>query len=92
MAADVYAWVKSFQTRYDLIVGVPRSGLMITTLIATKLGKPLTTGDNIIWRSKSFSPKPIKNILVVEDCVSTGKSLQAAVEGIKEQYPEALVP
>ncbi len=91
MAADVDAWVKSFETRYDLIVGVPRSGLMIATLIATKLGKPLTTGDNIIWRSKSVAPKPIKNILVVEDCVSTGKSLQAAVDRIKELYPEANV-
>jgi hypoxanthine phosphoribosyltransferase len=91
MAADVDAWVKSFETRYDLIVGVPRSGLMIATLIATKLGKPLSTTDNIIWRSKSVAPRPIKNILVVEDCVSTGKSLEAAVVKVRELYPDAVV-
>jgi hypoxanthine phosphoribosyltransferase len=91
MAADVDGWVKSFETRYDLIVGVPRSGLMIASLIATKLGKPLATPENIIWRSKSFSPKPINNILVVDDCVSTGKSLNEATEKIKELYPQAIV-
>jgi hypothetical protein len=91
MAADVDEWIKSFETRYDLIVGVPRSGLMVASLIATKLGIPLTTSDNIVWRSKSCAPRPIKNILVVDDCITTGKSINAVTDKIKGLYPQAIV-
>jgi len=91
MAALVDQWVKNFEVRYDLIVGVPRSGLMIACMISTKLGIPLTTPENNVWTSKSISLKPIRNILVVDDCISTGKSVNTAAEKIKAAYPQANV-
>lgn len=91
MAAYVDEWVKKFDLRYDLIVGVPRSGLMVASLIATKLAKPLSTSDNIIWTSKSIITKPIRKILVVDDCITTGKSINTTADKIKELYPGAIV-
>lgn len=38
-------WLKSFPTTYDLIVGIPRSGLLVASIIGLKLGKPLTTPE-----------------------------------------------
>ncbi len=91
MALYVDEWVKTFDVQYDLIVGIPRSGLLIASLIATKLAKPLATPDNSLWISKSISFRPIKQILVIDDCISTGRSIKAAAERIREKYPEAKV-
>ncbi len=91
MAAYVDQWVRNFDRQYDLIVGVPRSGLLVACMIATKLGKPLATPENIVWTSKSISLKPIHSILVVDDCISTGKSINTAAERIKALYPQAAV-
>ena len=91
MALYVDEWIKTFDIQYDLIVGVPRSGLLIASLIATQLARPLATPDNSLWVSKSISPKPIRQILVIDDCISTGKSINAAAESMREQYPQAKV-
>jgi hypoxanthine phosphoribosyltransferase len=72
-------------------VGIPRSGLLIGSMIATKLAKPLATPDNSLWLSKAINFRPIRNILVVDDCITTGKSLNTAAESIREKYPQATV-
>jgi adenine/guanine phosphoribosyltransferase-like PRPP-binding protein len=46
MAAYVDEWVKTFDIQYDLIIGIPRSGLLVGCMIATKLAKPLATPDD----------------------------------------------
>ena len=38
-------WIKTFPRQYDLVVGVPRSGMLIASIIALKLGKGLTTPE-----------------------------------------------
>ncbi len=91
MAAYVDEWIKKFDTQYDLIVGIPRSGLMVASLIATSMAKPLATPDKLVWISKSIAPRPIKNILVVDDCITTGKSINTGFDKIREQYPEATI-
>ncbi len=91
MAAYVGEWIKKFDTQYDLIVGIPRSGLMVASLIATSMAKPLATPDRIMWISKSITPRSIKNILVVDDCITTGKSINTGFEKVREQYPEAVI-
>ena len=91
MAGYVDEWVKTFDTQYDLIVGIPRSGLLVGCMIATKLAKPLATPDNPLWISKSINLRPIMNILVVDDCITTGRSINTATERIREKYPSATI-
>ena len=76
----------------DLVVGVPRSGLMLASIIALYLNKPFADLDsflhgnffkvggtkNVSQNVSSFDQ--IKKVLVVEDTVCSGKSLKEAKE------------
>lgn len=78
-------WIKTFPTNYDIIVGIPRSGLLVANIIATKLGKRLTTPElfshNHYWVSKFIDKKiEYKNILLVDDSISTGKTMEKSLE------------
>lgn len=72
----------------DLIVGVPRSGIMVASIIALYLNKPLTDLDSFL-NMKIYSTgttknlqniitnvKQAKKILIVDDTVSSGRALQ----------------
>ncbi|MGA2158534.1 MAG: phosphoribosyltransferase family protein [Dehalococcoidia bacterium] len=74
-------WIKSFPINYDAIVGIPRSGLLVASLIAVKLGKPLTTpqllAENQYWMSnRAETDREIKRILLVDDAVGFGDSFE----------------
>lgn len=78
-------WIKTFPISYDLIVGIPRSGLFVANLIALKLGKPFTTPELFCranyWGSKLINKKgEFKNILLVDDSITNGKSLEESLE------------
>jgi len=84
-------WIKSFPKQYDLIVGVPRSGMLIASIIALKLGKGLTTPEllqrNEFWHSSFINEKlsfdEIKRVLVVDDSVDTGRTTANAMSRIQ---------
>lgn len=68
----------------DLIVGIPRSGLLPATIIALKLNIELTTVEGFLnglvfenGSSRQFSPKKKtwKNVLVVDDSCHSGAQL-----------------
>ncbi len=85
---------KKIPNEFDVIVGVPRSGLLVANILSTKFGRPLSTPDLIVrreyWNSKNIrNPKKIEKILIVEDSVGTGKSLKESFQKIKEKFPEA---
>lgn len=78
----------------DLVVGVPRSGLLVANIIALHLNVPLVDLDGFIEgkvfqsgvtrRAKDYDIK-IKNpkkILIVEDSVCSGRSIENAREKI----------
>ena len=72
---------KSFQDDYDIIIGIPRSGLLVANIIALKLGKPVTTPDlfikDIYWKSELIPKKEeYKNILLVDDSITSGKTME----------------
>lgn len=79
----------------DLIVGVPRSGMLVASILALYLNKPLTDIDSfkngILYSSGETknttkqvkSVKDAKNILIVEDSVSSGNSILKAKEKLK---------
>jgi len=84
-------WIKTFPHKYDLIVGVPRSGMLIASIIALKLGKPLTTPDLLeedkYWLSDyvkdQLSLEDARHVLLVDDTVDTGVSMSRALEQIR---------
>lgn len=74
-------WIKTFPTTYDLIIGTPRSGLLVANIIALKLGKPLTTPElysqGKFWISKRIDKnKDIANILLVDDSITSGTAME----------------
>ncbi len=84
-------WIQTFPQRYDLIVGVPRSGMFIASLIALKLGKGLTTPDLLqhgkYWHSKKvkhkFALDSTNHVLVVDDSMDSGRAMAQAVKTIR---------
>lgn len=92
-------WVKSFPEQYDLIVGVPRSGMLIASVVALRLGKGLTTPDLLLqgqyWHSSRAGPKlPIeqfRNILLVDDSIDKGRAMGKAKDLVLQANPNASI-
>jgi orotate phosphoribosyltransferase len=83
---DVKAFVHKLPRDLDLIVGIPRSGLLVANLIALYLNLPFTDVDGLrerrIFQSglrlgKKFGFDKCKKVLVVDDSVFAGKSMKA---------------
>ena len=80
----------------DLIVGVPRSGLLAANLISLYLNKPLTDIDGLfknkilgsgISKSKDgwiSQPEEARKILLVEDSSATGITFNQTLSRIKK--------
>ena len=72
----------------DLVVGVPRSGMLPATMISLFLNTRLTDIDSFVEHGSYFTngisrgtyvkSSEIKKILIVDDSIDTGKSLLAA--------------
>ena len=84
-------WIKSFPESYDIIVGIPRSGLCVATIIALKLGKPLSTPEDFIknkkWVSKTAIDRKIESVLLVDDSFTTGTTLTKQLTALKKFNP-----
>lgn len=80
----------------DLIVGIPRSGLLAAMLFSLYLNKPVTDLDGLLeGRVLSTGKRPVKagesdriasarRILVVDDCISQGTEMDKARARIAE--------
>ena len=82
----------------DLIIGIPRSGLIISTMIAEYIGKPSTDLFGFLYGIKtelmafsSIAPQVsydnIKHILLVDDGVGLGTSMKKAKNMVINKYP-----
>jgi uncharacterized HAD superfamily protein/hypoxanthine phosphoribosyltransferase len=77
---------------FDLIVGVPRSGMLPANLLALYLNRPYTDIHSFLnghiykagARSQFFDSKEFKKILVVDDSVSSGAAMIEVKESLKE--------
>ncbi|MDD3079002.1 MAG: phosphoribosyltransferase family protein [Paludibacter sp.] len=77
---------------FDLIVGIPRSGMLPANLLALYLSKPFTDIDSFrnghIYkageRGQFIDVKKFKKILVVDDSIASGSAMNKAKEQIKE--------
>lgn len=80
-----------FPHNIDLIVGVPRSGMLPANLLALYLNKPFTDIDSFIdgriyssgERGKHISCTDYGNILIVDDSISSGNALEKAKQKLK---------
>lgn len=83
---DIVNWSSELSRDYDMIVGVPRSGLMVASILALHLNKHLgTVTENGIScvgfgeRAKNLNTD-YKKVLVMEDVVGGGLSIRKTKE------------
>lgn len=77
---------------FDLIVGIPRSGMLPANLLALYLNKPYTDINSFInghiykagARGQFFDIKQFKKVLVVDDSVASGSALIKCKEMLKD--------
>jgi len=77
-------WIKSFENNYDIILGIPRSGLLVANIIALKLGKPLSTPELLqrkLWKSNR---RMIKRESVV--LINNSNICIKIIEGYKKYF------
>lgn len=76
---------------FDLIVGIPRSGMLPANLLALYLNKPYTDINSFLnghiykagARSQFFDMKDFKKILVVDDSIASGAAMEKCRESLK---------
>lgn len=94
---DIVDNLYKFPHDIDLVVGIPRSGMLPANLLALYLNKPYTDIDSFVAgrvyssgeRRKDIEPQPFRNVLIVDDSISQGTALRKAkekLEGIKDKY------
>jgi orotate phosphoribosyltransferase len=82
-------WIPELPNNLDLIVGIPRSGLLVANLLALHLNLPLTDVEGLIENrlilpgrryEKDSLPNLVtnNNILVVDDSIYSGTAMQEA--------------
>ncbi|MEI6899042.1 MAG: phosphoribosyltransferase family protein [Bacteroidota bacterium] len=77
---------------FDLIVGIPRSGMLPANLLALYLNKPFTDIHSFInghiykagARGQFFDVKDYRKILVVDDSIASGSAMIKSKESLKE--------
>jgi len=88
LVKDVIAWSEILPRNFDLIVGVARSGIIPASILALTRNIPLADVDTFA-QDKVFEGgfrdqrRNIKNVLVVDDSLLSGRSLIAAKKKLK---------
>jgi len=76
---------------FDLIVGVPRSGMLPANLLSLYLNRPYTDIHSFLngqiykagARSQFFDISSFKNILVVDDSIASGSAMRECKDNLK---------
>ncbi len=93
---DIAKWLQKIPNRFDIIVGIPRSGLLVANIIALHFNLPLTDVKNLNkglligggarcstrFISKLKKDKKKLRVLVVDDTVDSGRQLDKAKKRI----------
>ena len=90
LSGDIARWVEHLPRDFDLIVGLPRSGLLAANLLALHLNLPFTDVEGFVaGRVMATGPRCAsgdaegflarrRKVLVVDDTVSSGAQMSAA--------------
>lgn len=94
---------KLSNAQYDLVVGLPRSGMVPAYMIALFLNvnctdlqsfienRPIKRGRTRPLRKETARPHDAKKVLIVDDSILTGESLYQDIETIPENLRHKLV-
>ena len=86
---DVWAWLQKLPKDIELIVGIPRSGLLVANLLSLYMDIPLTDVEGLLEgrmiqtgpRHKGTDPRELlssrRKVLVVDDSVWSGNQMSA---------------
>lgn len=97
---EIIHYLPNLPQNIDIVVGVPRSGLMVATLIALYLNKPVVDIDSFcqkeissVGETKTPSKmvndfSQVKLALIVEDSINDGTSIRLAKEKIQKALPD----
>lgn len=77
MVRDVHNWSEQLP-EYDLIIGVPRSGLMVASILALRRNIPLAIGDEILQGGQRQRLRKLRRALIVDDSALSGRSLKVS--------------
>ena len=88
LAADVITWSESLPRELDVIIGVPRSGMLPASILALHRNVRLTTvemlaQEQVLEGGQRDQHKKIKTGLVIDDSILTGRSLRTAAETLR---------
>lgn len=89
---DIKRWISELPEDLDLIVGIPRSGLLVANILALHLNLPFTDFEGLLEGrvyetgkrfSNSLDLSKTKKILVVDDSLFYGQQMEQVREKIK---------
>lgn len=94
--------ISKFPKDIDIIVGVPRSGMLPANLLALYMNKPYTDIESFLegkvyacgYRGNYIKDHKIRNVLVIDDSVSSGSAIRKAkskLEGLAYNFLFAAV-
>ena len=98
MIQSVYRNLHKIPRDVDLVVGIPRSGMLVANVIALDLNLPFTdldsfidgrligTGDTRKRADWIQSVQDAKHILVVDDSISKGDAIKKAKKKVRESF------
>jgi hypoxanthine phosphoribosyltransferase len=95
---DTYELVKILPTDIDIVVGSARSGMLPATTLACHYHRPLYSVDDAHmsyvgngWRLKDFQLENPQKILLIEDTVYNGNTIDKCTNVIQNKYPNAQI-
>jgi len=90
MACDMAEWAETLPHNIDVVVGIPRQGLIPAAIAALYLGKPLSTPDLILegkyWQSDKIATGPIKRILLIDDSYASGYQFTKIYDSLRQKF------
>lgn len=89
MVQDIIKWSDQLPRDFDCVVGLPRSGLLVATIIAQLKNIPVASIDKdnkliLLQKGRRVASDVIKKLLVVDDSMSVGNTLRDAKHMLKE--------
>jgi len=87
MSADVRSWLHVLPSNFDLIVGIPRSGLLVANILALHMNRQLTDVDGLIdgrtlgagyryEEPRAARRKTCRRVFVVDDTINSGREME----------------